>query len=261
MRGARRVAVVLAVAVGSGFALSGCGGDDSAEAAQALRRRTAGEELKIEGVPDDGALAGNVAKLELSGAGVRIVEPDGDTSGRTGHYAVFVDREPVAVGEEIPQDDDGVHEITEDEVQLAGLAAGAHDVKVVIADGRHRRMGPAEADAELTVKAPTLHASAADVESSKDPVVVRVEVSGVTLAPPDGSTAATSGHFAVFIDREPTAAGAPVPTERGIVSAATPTVALDDLGRGEHELWVVLVNGAGVPFDPLVADKVTVEVG
>ncbi|MGQ0521620.1 MAG: DUF4399 domain-containing protein [Actinomycetota bacterium] len=255
------MAVVLAVAVGSAFALSGCGGDDSAEAAEALRRRAAGEELKVEGVPDDGVLMGNTVELELSGAGVEVVEPDGDTSGRTGHYAVFVDREPVAVGERVPEDDDDVHEVTEDTVQLAGLAAGAHVVKVVIADGRHRRMGPAEAEAEFTVKAPTLQASAADVESSKDPVVVRVEVSGVTLAPPDGSTAATSGHYAVFIDREPTAAGAPVPTERGIVMAATPTVALDDVGGGEHELWVVLVDGAGVPFDPLVADRVTVEVG
>lgn len=255
------MAVVLAVAVGSAFALSGCGGDDSAEAAQALRRRTAGEELKIKGVPDDGALLGNVAELELSGAGVRIVEPDGDTSGHTGHYAVFVDREPVAVGEEIPQDDDDVHEVTEDEVELAGLAAGAHEVTVVIADGRNRRMGPAEADAGFTVKAPTLHASAADVKSSKQPVVLQVEVSGVTLVAPDGSTAATAGHYAVFIDREPTAAGVPVPKEAGIVANFTPTVALDDLGGGEHELWVVLVTGAGVPFDPLVADKVAVTVG
>lgn len=254
------MAAVLAVAVGAALALSGCGGDDSAEAARELRRRTAGEELEVKGIPEDGALAGNTVELELSGAGVEIVEPDGDVSGRTGHYAVFLDREPVAVGAEIPEAED-VFEATEDTVQLAGLASGAHDVSVVIADGNRRRMGEKAVGAEFTVKAPTLQATAADVEDRKQPVVVQVEVEGVVLAPPDGGTATTTGHYVVFVDREPTAAGAPVPAERGIVPAATPTVALEDLGGGEHELWVVLVNGAGVPFDPLVADKVTVEVG
>ena len=258
MTGGRRSGGVLAIALAAG-ALGACGGDDSAEMARELRRRTAGEKLEIKGVPEDGALTGNTVELELSGAGVKIGEPEGDTSGRTGFYVLFVDRDPVPLGEKIPEGR-GVIEATESPVRVTGLSAGSHKVSVVLADGAGRRIGEKAATAEMSVKSPTLRATAADVEA-KEPVVVDVVVEGVGIVPPDGNTSGGTGHFAVFIDREPTDAGAPVPKERGIVTTADQRIVLEGLGSGEHEIWVVLVNGAGAPFEPLVADMVTVEVG
>lgn len=259
MRGGRRSAVVVLVAAIAAVSSAGCGGDDSAELVREQRRREAGEKLKIKGIPDGGNVEGNVAELKLSGAGVKLVEPDGDTSGRTGHYVVFVDRQPVPVGGKIPEDRD-VLESEKSTVEVTGLTAGRHQVSVVMADGARRRMGEHVAEAALNVKAPTLRATTTDVEAKK-PVVVDVKVEGVGIVEPDGNTSGGTGHFAVFVDREPTAAGAPVPAERGIVSTAQQQIVLEGLTGGEHEVWVVLVNGAGVPFDPLVADKVVVEVG
>lgn len=255
----RRTGGVLAVLVAA-LALTGCGGDDSAEAARELRRRTAGAELEIAGIPEDGVLLGNTVELELSGAGVRIVEPDGDTSGRTGHYAVFVDREPVALGEEIPEDDD-VIEASESPVEITGLLPGPHEVVVVLADGRSRRIGENAARAEMEVRGPSVQASAAPSTEPDQPVVVSIEVEGVQVAQPAGDTSGATGHFALFVDREPTAAGEPVPEERGILHTADQVVAVPDLGSGEHFVWVVLLKGDKTPFDPLVADKVEFEVG
>lgn len=260
MRGVRRGAVLVAAMAVVAGAMAACGGDDSDEAATALRRRTAGEELEVKGVPEGGTLTGNTVELELSGAGVRIVAPDGDTSGKTGHYVLFLDRDPVGFGERIPEEGENVVEAYESPIELTGLTPGRHKVAVVLSDGARRRIGESEASAEMTVQQPTLSATAEDVEA-KDPVVIDVEVQGVQLVEPNGDTSKATGHFAVFIDREPTAAGAPVPDEAGIESTAQDRIVLQDLGGGEHVLWVVLVDGAGVPFDPMVADKVTVKVG
>ena len=265
MRFSRRWVVVVAMTVTAAVPAA-CGGDDSAAQARALRRETAGEKLKIEkpkekgGGAAAGAPAGNVVELKLSGAGLEIVEPDGDTSGRTGHYVVFVNKDPVPFGARIPEERD-VIETEESSVTVTGLTAGAHKVTLVLADGAHRRIGTTSADTSLTVTAPTLRASALRKSPPKQPVVVSVAVQGVGVAPPDGSAATGTGHFAVFVDRDPTAAGAPVPAERGIIRTADQTISVPDLGGGEHEIWVVLVKGDETPFDPMVADKIDVEVG
>lgn len=251
--------VVVAAAVAA-MVTPACGGDGSAAAAKAQLREKAGEDLKVSGVPEDGQLAGNVVELELAGAGVEIVEPDGDTSGRTGHYVVFIDREPVALGEKIPQARD-VIETFEDTVTLTGFTKGAHTVAVVLADGAHRRLGTTAAEAAFSVTGPTLRATALEESPAGQPVVVTVAVEDVGVVPPDGSSAGGTAHFDVFVDREPTAAGAPVPTERGILHTAEQTIAVPDLGGGEHELWVVLARGDETSFDPRVADKVEVDIG
>lgn len=250
--------VVAAVAMVA--ALPACGGDESSSLAISHLRETAGEDLKIAGLPEDGRLAGNVAKVELSGAGVKIVEPDGDTSGQTGHYVVFVNREPVALGAKIPTER-GVIETTEGEVTIPGFTAGPHTFSLVLADGAHRRMGTKAATASFTVTSPTLAASALATSPAKQPVIISVAVEGVGVQPPDGSSATGTGHFDVFIDREPTALDKPVPSEAGIVHTGERTISVADLSGGEHELWVVLVRGDESPFAPMVADKVVVEVG
>lgn len=255
MRGRRRLAVLVV----AGLVLGGCGGDESAEAARELRRRQAGEELEVKGIPKDGSVAGNVVDLELSGAGVKVVEPEGDTSGKSGHYVVFVDREPVAPGEKTPEDRQVV-EATEPEVRLTGLTVGPHQVAVVLADGARRRIGEKVARAEVNVKGPSVRASASDTEA-KQPVILSVTVQGVQLVEPNGDTSGATGHLAVFVDREPTEAGQPVPGERGVLTTAQQVIAVPDLAGGEHELWVVVVDGTGAPLDPMVADKVVVEVG
>lgn len=253
-----RLAAGLAVTVALG-ALAGCGGDDSFERARELRRRDAGADLRIGGIPEDGMLLGNTATLELSASGLRLVEPDGDTSGRTGHFVVFVDAEPVGVGARV-EPGEGVIEAFENPVRVTGLGVGSHELAVVVADGASRRMNDHLATATVRVKPPTLKASAPRENAAGAPVPVSIEVEGVQPAPAGPDTSGATGHFALFVDREPPPPGDPVPVERGIVHSADLVVNVPDLEGGEHFVWVVLLKGDRTPFDPLVADRVVFEV-
>jgi hypothetical protein len=253
-----RLAAGLAAVVALG-ALAACGGDDSFEQARELRRRSAGEGLEIAGIPEDGALQGNTATLELNNAGVKVVEPDGDRSGHTGHYVVFVDADPVPVGKKA-EPGEGVVESWENPVRITGLSPGAHTVSVIVADGDRVRMSESVATAEMQVKPPTLHATAPDDNEAGRPVAISIEVEGVRVAPPGPDVSGATAHFAVFVNREPTAMGAPVPDERGILTASDTVVNLPDLPGGEHFVWVLLVKGDRTPFDPFVADRVDFEV-
>lgn len=258
MKVGRRMAGVVALA--AVVVLPACGGDDSAVAAKELRREMAGAELKIDGVPTDGHLAGNVVELKLSGAGdVAIVKPNGDTSGKTGHFVVFVDRPVVAFNEKIPDEPD-VIESEDSSVVLAGFVAGKHVVGVALADGEHKRIGTAEVQASFDVSGVTVRATAPKKLPANQTVVISVAVEQVGVVTPEGSTAQGTGHFDVFIDRKPTAAGQPVPTERGVIHTADQNISVPNLSAGIHTVWVVLVKGDETPFDPMIADKVTVDV-
>ena len=259
MRGGRRVTGGLAVTVAAALViLPACGGDDSEQVARELRRQNVGADMQV-ALPKDG-VKGNTVELTMSGADVEIVEPDGDTSAKTGHYAVFVDKDPVPPGAKIPADRD-VIETFEDTVTVTGLTTGSHDVAVVLADGNHRRIGTLPAEVTFTVSGPTLRATAPLTVEAKAAVSISVRAQGVTLAAADGATDATTGHVDVFIDRDPTAAGAKVPTERGVLHTSGSSITVANLGRGEHHIWLVLSKGDDTQFDPRVADRITVEVG
>lgn len=253
-----RWAAGLAVTVALG-ALAACGGDDSFERARELRRRNAGADIEIAGIPEDGVLLGNTATLELSASRLRLVEPEGDTSGRTGHFVVFVDAEPVPVGAEV-ESGEGVIEAFENPVRVTGLLTGSHELSVVVADGAGRRMNDHVATATVRVKPPTLNASAPAENEADRPVAVSIEVEGVEPAPPGPDASGATGHFALFVDREPTPLGDPVPVERGIIHSSDLVVNVPELGGGEHFVWVMLLKGDKTPFDPFVADKVVFEV-
>lgn len=253
-----RLAGGLAMAVALG-ALAACGGDDSFDRARELRRGSAGAELEVVGIPEDGVLQGNTATLEINNAGVRLVEPDGDTSGRTGHLVVFVDAEPVAVGEKA-EAGEGVIEAWENPVRITGLTSGRHEIAVIVADGNRVRMSENAATAEMRVNRPTLHATAPEKNEAGASVPIAIEVEGVQVAPPGPDTSGATGHFALFVNREPTAPGVPVPQERGVLLASDTVVNVPGLGGGEHFVWVMLVKGDGTPFDPFVADRVHFEV-
>src|SRR5688572_2142299 len=63
--------------------------------------------LEIGDVPD--SVEGNVVTIPVEISGVEIVKADGDDSGDTGHFHVFVDGDPVDVGETIPKERGVVH--------------------------------------------------------------------------------------------------------------------------------------------------------
>jgi hypothetical protein len=212
--------------------------------------------------PTDGTtIKGNVVKLFMNVSGISIVKPDGDTSGKTGHFHVFIDRDPLPVGAVIPKEKGIVHSET-NPIVVAGLTLGAHHLTVVIGDGTHRRISDAQATVTVNVSGPAIQASAPATVPVGQPVHVTVMVQGVTLAEPNGDTSGSTGHLHFFVDREPTPAGQPIPKgDPTIIHSAKPEVDLPGLAAGAHTVWVVLGDGNHVPFDPPVEAKVTFTVG
>ncbi len=245
---------------GAALLLAGaCGGDESDEAADqttttsATRTQQQEPSLTILSREVGAKVGGYVVKLDLDVDGLRIVKADGDVSGQTGHYHVFVDKDPVAPGAVIPREAGVVH-TTEDPVELPGLAAGRHRFTVVLGNGAHARIGETEAEVSVEVVGPSIDATAPASASAGEPVKVETKAEGVQIVK-------GGNHLHLFVDRERTPRGAPIPQgDPFIIHTPEMATELPGLAPGEHVIWVVVGDAAHVPLDPPVADKVTVTV-
>ena len=237
-----------------------CGGDDSEDVASGDKAPTTTSASRQQGAasltilsPDDGAeVRGNVVTLDFDVDGVQIVKADGDTSGETGHFHVFVDKYAVPEGAAIPTE--GVVHTTDDPLKLTGLGKGTHRITAVLGDGAHTRLGDSEASISVTVRGPTLDATAPATAPAGAPVKVTTEVEDLQIVK-------GGQHLHLFVDKEPTPPGVPIPQgDPAIIH--TPDLATDvaNLAPGQHVVWVVAGDAGHVPLDPPVLDKVTVTV-
>lgn len=240
------------------LAVASCGGNDSNKSATKTTAAPS-ESLTITSPVDGAVIKGNVVKLDVDTRGVTLVKADGDTSGKTGHLHVFIDRDPPAAGAVIPKEAGIVHSAI-NPVVLSGLHVGTHRLVVVYGDGAHARIGSAKDEVTVKVEGPSVDATAPATSPAGQPVVVTVAVEGFTLAKADGDTSGATGHVHLFVDRDPTAAGQAIPKEDGIIHSADTSISIPDLAPGEHTIWVVVGNGVHVPFEPSVTDKVVVTV-
>jgi len=151
--------------------LGACGDSDDSATTSSSTPTALGTSLAILTPVSGSTVKGNVVSLDLEAKGVTIAKAHGDTSGRTGPYHVFIDRDPVAAGAPIPREAGIVH-TTDDPVVLTGLAVGTHRITVVYGDGAHARMGTNQAEATVKVDGPSLDATAPATSSAGQPVVV-----------------------------------------------------------------------------------------
>ena len=256
-----RSAVLIAALV---LPAAGCGGgadDDGATAATSTAAPTASTQQVPSGPPSVLAIVspatgaevkGNVVRLDVAASGISIVAADGDTSGRSGHYHVFVDRDPVGPGEVIPREEGIIH-TTDDPIVIPGMGVGAHRITVIYGDGTHRRIGRTEAGTSFTVAGPSLDASTPPAVAAGQPVVVTVRVDGLAI-PEDG-------FLYVLVDRAEPAAGQPIADEPGVIQTSDLAITVADLAPGPYTIRLVAGSTDRVPLDPLVMDTVSVVVG
>ncbi len=251
----RRRAIVLIGVLA--LVAAGCGDDDDGEATATT---TVGEaRISIVSPANGASIKGNVVPLDLTATGIQIVKADGDESGRTGHYHVFIDKEPVAAGQTIEKAPGIVHDAA-DPVRVMGLKNGKHTLTVVLGDGIHKRIGTAQAKVEVTVEGPSVDATAPATIAPGQPLSIDVAVEGVELVKADGDTSGKTGHLHAIVDKEVTP-GQTIPlNDPAITHSATAPIVLNGLTPGEHTIWIVVGNGNHVPLDPPVMDKLTVTV-
>jgi hypothetical protein len=217
--------------------------------------------------PTGGAtIKGNVVVLDVEAEGITIVKADGDTSGTTGHFHVFIDKDPVAAGAVIPVEAGVVHS-PDDPITIPGLSVGRHTFTLVLGDGAHNRIGEFEEEVSLTIQGPSVDATAPAEAAAGQQISLNFTVEGVTLvaaAQDPGTPPGGTGHLHVLIDpaTPPTANGQPIPpNEEGkIYHTAEASFTIPALTAGAHTIWIVLGDKTHIPFDPLVADKLTVTV-
>lgn len=229
---------------------AGCGGDNQEDVRLALTRP--GPRVTVEG---------NVVELDLSTSNIAIEKADGNRSGRSGHFHVFIDKDPVEPGEVIPAEAGIVH-TDEDPITIAGLTTGAHKLTVVLGDGTHRRIGKSAVSTEVTVKGPSVTLTAPAFSPTQRPVSLQLATEGVAIKPADGDRSGATGHFHIFVDKEPVKAGQPIPTgDPQIIHTAAMSVDIPGLDDGEHVITVVVGDGTHVALDPLVMATAKVTAG
>jgi len=89
-------------------------------------------------------------------------------------------------------------------------------------------------------------------------VMVRLEVSGLTLAAA-GDTTPGTGHHHLFLDSDVTAAGLAIPSVPGAIvhkGDASSTHTFENVATGEHRLIAVIADGKHIPLQPWVVDTV-----
>jgi len=259
----RRVVAKCAVLVGVVGLVSGACGSSSKSSTPSNSPTTTSVSSQASGqqslslvTPLPASVKGNVVTLDLKADGVTIVKPDGDTSGKTAHYHVFIDRDPTAAGQGIPKEAGIIH-TADNPVTLAGMTTGSHRIVVVLGDGNHTRLGTSQVEGTVKVEGPSVQASAPAPAPQGQDVKITAQVDGVQLVAPDGDTSGKTGHLHFFVDRPPTPAGQPIPKEAGIIHTADTTATLPGLTPGEHTVWIVVGDGAHVPLNPPVEAKVT----
>jgi len=235
---------------------AGCGSTDQPTAPAATSAPASALAVQIVSPQPDSTVKGNVVELKLAPQGVQIVKADGDTSGKTGHFHVFIDRTPPPAGAGIPKEQGIVHS-ADNPIRLSGLTVGKHQLVVVLGDGAHQRLGTAQADTTVTVEGPAVQASAPAAVPNGKPAVVTLTAQGLDIVKANGDTSGKTGHFHLFVDRPASPVGQPIPVAADVIHTAATTVEVPGLAPGEHTVTVVAGDGLHVPLSPPVEAKVS----
>lgn len=215
--------------------------------------------LRITSPADGDKITGNTVELGFDHAGIEITKADGDTSGKTGHFHVFVDQEPVPVGAAIPKTKGVVHS-TDDPIVIPGLPNGKHKLTIVYGDGNHVRITDAESTVNVETTGPTIQVTAPSAITAGQTLRLTVKTQGLTLVKAPQGEAPKSGHLHVLIDLQLPEYAKAIGATDGIIHTTDTSIDLKDLSVGEHVIWIVVGDGGHVPFRPLVADMVKVTV-
>lgn len=223
--------------------------------------------------PPKGAdyILGNVVELGFKVSGIEIVAAKDDPgTGGTGHFHVFIDKDPVKEGETIPSGQPDIIHSADNPIKLTGLSVGQHRLVVILGDKEHVRIGDAEATRTMTFEGPSVDASGPATAKAGEAVKVSVVVAGATIvaAKDDKSNKdGTAGHLHVFVNKDPPevspGGGTPIPSgDPAIIHTTSTSIEIPPelLKVGENTLWVMLGFADHTPFEPPVLDKVVVTV-
>lgn len=196
--------------------------------------------------PTPGAVATAGVSLAMAAENV-VVAPAGEAVDGEGHFHVIVDGDPVAPGEEIPDEPASgyYHFDAGERVGLLDLPAGDHRLVLQFGDGLHRAT-PLVDEVRVRVREGAYVWFMAPVDGARvaSPVPAYFGAEGVAIEPA-GPIYQSSGHFHVLVDTDPVPVGALIPEDdRHLHFGDGATRSRIALPPGERRLVLQVGNGA-----------------
>jgi hypothetical protein len=202
---------------------------------------------------------GNVVTLNVTASNIALATPNSNGSGGA-HVAVFIDnatppgpRSPVTPGP-------GIVSSAATQIPIAGLTIGRHTFTAVLVDSNGNRAGSDAPSTSVTVDGPAVTAQVVGQVTAGQPFAVQLSSYGVTINDVPGDTSGRTAHYNLLIDRGMPQAGVVPHGGSGLIDTTDSRVAIPGLSTGSHDIWVVLVNGAGRTLSPLSAAEVRLTV-
>ena len=112
---------------------------------------------------------------------------------------------------------------------------------------------PAESSAQVRIASPM-----EGMTVTGPSVTVVLEASGFSVVPA-GDMTPNSGHHHLFLDRDVSALGVPIPVEEGFIvhiGTGGAEVTFESVTPGEHRLIAVVGDAVHVPVQPLISDTI-----
>lgn len=202
---------------------------------------------------------GNVVTLNLAASNIDLATPNSSGAGGA-HIAVYVDQaRPPASGSPVTAGT-GIVTSAATQIPVAGLTVGRHTFTAVLVDSNGNRTGTDAPATSVTVDGPAVTAQVVGQVTAGQQFALQLSSYGVTISDIPGDTSGHTAHYNVLIDRGMPQAGVVPKTGSGLIDTTGSRVAIPGLSKGSHDIWVVLVNGAGRTFSPLAAAEVRLTV-
>jgi hypothetical protein len=240
----RRVVLTMA-AIGAVTSLvaSGC------SKSPASPKQAEGLSLSVGRAP--ASVGGNTIRIGVSVRGIQIAPRS------PGQFVVFVDREPVAVGQAIPLFEHGILTSRQNPIFVSGLTPGSHKLHIVLANGASRRIGlTVHSIVTVDVKGPSVWGELPSTIPAGQDVTVKLHAAGVVIVPANGDTSGKTGHYHVLVDTK-AIFGAVIPpaVSDKIIHTAASSATIHGLSSGPHRIFIILGNGNHQAFVPPVMDS------
>jgi hypothetical protein len=146
------------------------------------------------------------------------------------------------------------------QIPVAGLLPGRHTLTAVLVDGSGNRLGSASPSTSVTVNGPAVTAHVVGQVIAGRGFSLALSSYGVTIADIPSDTSGRTAHYTVVIDRGMPRPGTVPKPGNGLIGTTGSLVPISPLPSGTHDIWAVLVNGAGRTLSPLSAAEIVVKV-
>ncbi len=197
--------------------------------------------------------------LSIAASNVTLATPAGNPARGRGHVVVYVDATPPPPGSPVTPGTSVISSASS-RIRIAGLLVGRHTLSAVVADGANNVLNAPAQRLTVTVDGPSVVAQVVGQTVAGKSFSLSLSSYGVTISDIPTDASGRTAHYNVLIDRGVPQPGVIPRQGSGLIDTTASLLPIPPLSMGTHDIWAVLVNGAGRTLSPLSAAEVVVSV-